>query len=120
MGRTPTPTPTPADPPPAVLALAAQADVEITRAERVYVDVPDTRTMLPDGRLCAIRRERRGDGSLGPFVAHILRRDPAGRETGAVPATLLDFEAIAIAFERRGVKLFRSAAEYDSAHPAVA
>lgn len=102
-----------------VVALAAQADVEITRSERVYVDVPDTRTMLPDGRIVAIRREKRADGSLGPFVAHILRLQD-GRETGTVPATLLDMEAVTIAYERKGTKLFRSAAEWDSAHPAVA
>lgn len=102
--------------PPVVPALSALADVAITRSERVYVDVPDTRTLLPDGRMVAIRRERRADGSLGPFVAHILRVQD-GRETGAVPATLLDMEAVAIAYERKGTRLFRSAAEFDSAHP---
>lgn len=107
--------PAPVEPAP-VVALAAQADVRIDPSVRVFVDVANTRTMLPDGRIVAIRREQRADGSLGPFVAHLIRVQD-GRETGNVPATLLDMEQVAIAYERKGMPLFRSAAEYDSAHP---
>lgn len=97
-----------------VAALGALAESEhVDKAERVYVDVPETRCAMADGRLTVLQRERRADGSSGPILLALVKRNPDGRES-AQRFPLADLQRASRAYARRGLVLFDSGAGADA------
>lgn len=89
-------------------ALGTQAVTEtVAKSARVYEDAPNVaRVPLEDGRVGAIQRELRADGTHGPLVVAIIRKSPEGVES-ATRSSLADVQRVSDALGAAGHTLVR-------------
>src|ERR1700745_2469957 len=99
----------PIGPMPALDIASAVEHEDITRTQRVYVDVPGVpRVPLPYGGIATVQRERRADGSLGEYLlAAITPPKTKGAPESAQRWSIAAVQAAKLALESAGVLTLR-------------
>jgi hypothetical protein len=94
------------EPTPVVLGALAESAL-VHKATRVFVDVPGIpRVILADGSVSAVQREKRSDGSDGPYVLALgVKKAPGATEETAQRFTLAGIQAASRAYAAHGITL---------------
>ena len=93
-------------PEPQVLDLAsAVASEQVSKAQRVFIDVPDTPAPITaSGLVAKVQREHRADGTLGEYLLAAVRKNRDGSESVA-RYSIAQLQELKSALESHGVKL---------------
>lgn len=111
MARSQSQSQSPVTPEPTPVVLGALAESELVhKAQRVFVDVPGIpRVICADGSVSAVQREKRSDGSDGPYVLALGIKKPDGSSAETAQRfTLAGIQASSRAYAAVGITLVES------------